>query len=633
MSLDQELQQYLYAIAAARQEPCTGSENLDIFLDRHLEQEDTGPPLNILPVSFSYMKDIVEAMEFFTEFCVLLFAKGHGALYTPPLGISNLLYGRPKEEQRKLLETCLPLSMWDKHRIRRALLRFQLYCELFHQPGESLASDNKDDWEGRLSEQELFWLRSNKVTLARRLLGLRAPPIPSDQYDHNLDNNQGHLYLQHVSPWQVELKPNPINENIDTYCLHSYYSIPDGGLADPTLPPSTAVSSPVPGSTRASPTPAASSSSSTNLLPSISNQIPNHIEFNAPARTISPNQQLPPTTEFGPLESLQSLSNIPAPCLSTGSTSGGDQSEIITPQFELNSPSNFGSQSSPPRGQPIYPCALCNQEFEKQYMLNRHHRTIHNKRFACTVVNCQQDPFGLRKDLRRHQASCHPLLYPPVSFRCRYGDCPYATKGFPVRTIYSGTFENSTNSSTHQGTFMSEEFKIMPTEGSTTRRLAAEIASLLNRMRDALLQSDSKYYCRGSPNDPSNNTSKYDIFKTTENSPLYTWDSCISDFPLKNAPLAPATNSREYQKKYNDPIQALVRLSGLFTSIASSPGLLDDSEYCRILNMQRRLLMGSNKDYPRLARSQIMAFGRKRAAVRLFEVRPEYPYPFDYHET
>lgn len=159
MSLDQELQQYLYAIAAARQEPCTSSDNLDIFLDRHLEQEDTGPPLNILPVSFSYMKDIVGAMEFFTEFCVLLFAKGHGAPYTPPLGISNLLYGRPKEEQRKLLETCLPLSMWDKHRIRRALLRFQLYCELFHQPGESLASDNKDDWEGRLSEQELFWLR------------------------------------------------------------------------------------------------------------------------------------------------------------------------------------------------------------------------------------------------------------------------------------------------------------------------------------------------------------------------------------------------------------------------------------------------------------------------------------------
>jgi hypothetical protein len=43
--------------------------------------------------------------------------------------------------------------------------------------------------------------------------------------------------------------------------------------------------------------------------------------------------------------------------------------------------------------------------------------------------------------------------------------------------------------------------------------------------------------------------------------------------------------------------------------------------------------MGSNKDSPRLAPSRIMDFGRKREAVRLFEVRPEYPYPFDYHET
>jgi hypothetical protein len=157
ISMDQELQQYLSAIAAARQEPCTGTENLGMFLDHHLEQEQNGSYSNNSHVSLSYMKDIEEAVEFFTEFCVLLFAKGHGAPYTPPGRISNLLYGRPKEEQRKLLETCLPLSMWDKHRIRRALLRFQLYCELFHQPGNPY--DNEGDWEERVSEQELFWLR------------------------------------------------------------------------------------------------------------------------------------------------------------------------------------------------------------------------------------------------------------------------------------------------------------------------------------------------------------------------------------------------------------------------------------------------------------------------------------------
>jgi hypothetical protein len=104
-------------------------------------------------------------------------------------------------------------------------------------------------------------------------------------------------------------------------------------------------------------------------------------------------------------------------------------------------------------------------------------------------------------------------------------------EAFHVRTIYSDTFEKSINSSTHQGTFMSEEFKIMPTEGS------AEIASLLpvNQTWDAL-PGEIEYHPRVIPNDPSNNTSNYDIFKTSEGFPLFNWDSCISDFPLKNAP-------------------------------------------------------------------------------------------------
>ena len=102
-------------------------------------------------------------------------------------------------------------------------------------------------------------------------------------------------------------------------------------------------------------------------------------------------------------------------------------------------------------------------------------------------------------------------------------------KAFHVRTIYSGTFENSTNSSTHQGTFMSEEFKIMPTEG------LAEIASLLNQTWDAL-PGESEYHPWGIPNDPSNNTSNYDIFKTIRRIALIVWVSRSWDFPLKNAP-------------------------------------------------------------------------------------------------
>jgi hypothetical protein len=106
-------------------------------------------------------------------------------------------------------------------------------------------------------------------------------------------------------------------------------------------------------------------------------------------------------------------------------------------------------------------------------------------------------------------------------------------KAFHVRTIYSGTFENSTNSPTHQGTFMSEEFKIMPTEGSTIGTIAPGLALTESALSTL---SRSKYHRWESPNDPSNNTSNYDIFKTTESFPLYILGLRISDFPLKNAP-------------------------------------------------------------------------------------------------
>jgi hypothetical protein len=44
------------------------------------------------------MASIVEAMDFFAELCILLFAKGYGAPRSHPPGISEILYGRPKEE-------------------------------------------------------------------------------------------------------------------------------------------------------------------------------------------------------------------------------------------------------------------------------------------------------------------------------------------------------------------------------------------------------------------------------------------------------------------------------------------------------------------------------------------------------
>jgi len=155
MLLDKETQQYLSAIVAARQKTGVGIGVLRNFLSTHLEQRDTDSELTSAPTP--YIERLVDTIDFFTEFCVLLFAKSHGAPYIAPSSMKALLSGRSNKEKEKLLETCLPRSMWDLHRIRRALLRFQLYCELFRQPGDS--SDNDDDWEERISEQEYFWLR------------------------------------------------------------------------------------------------------------------------------------------------------------------------------------------------------------------------------------------------------------------------------------------------------------------------------------------------------------------------------------------------------------------------------------------------------------------------------------------
>lgn len=85
---------------------------------------------------------------------------------------------------------------------------------------------------------------------------------------------------------------------------------------------------------------------------------------------------------------------------------------------------------------------------------------------------------------------------------------------------------------------MSEEFKITPVEGLAIVISAAELTLTIYRPGGVVTTIDGfKYYFYWrSPNNPSNNTSNYDIFKTTESFPLYTWDSRISDFPLKNAP-------------------------------------------------------------------------------------------------
>jgi hypothetical protein len=202
-------------------------------------------------------------------------------------------------------------------------------------------------------------------------------------------------------------------------------------------------------------------------------------------------------------------------------------------------------------------------------------------------------------------------------------------KAFHARTIYSDTFENVTNSSIHRESFISEKIKIIPVVLPAPFMMLEFYKTPEGRLSPLPIITDTTL----PTNDPITTVSIYVEFRTTETSSTSIWYSSTSDFPLKNAPLALVANSREYRKTYNDSLQTLVRLFGPGESTVSSPGLLDDSEYCWNSKARWGLPMGFNKDSLRLIPSRIMAFRRKREAVRLFEVRPEYPYPFDYHEA
>ncbi len=105
--------------------------------------EDVGSGIS-LPISPSYrtakrLADLTETIDFFVHFCTALW-----------------LADFPSAKQ-------MPLSAGEDGRIRHALLRFQLYAQLFHQPEatDELVSDR--DWEQRHHQQQYFWTRFTSV--------------------------------------------------------------------------------------------------------------------------------------------------------------------------------------------------------------------------------------------------------------------------------------------------------------------------------------------------------------------------------------------------------------------------------------------------------------------------------------
>lgn len=208
------------------------------------------------------------------------------------------------------------------------------------------------------------------LALARRP-SLRASPIPADYNDHSLDNNQQRLNLQYVSPWQVELKPNPINFVFDTYSLHPYTT--SQSVSAPEECPASAS-----GSEGVEIEPLlhifSNSNSQQSSRPSTvlnSAQLSGQYRFTQPPRTVSDN----------PSPKRQRLASGPIPTPSSSSRpynpassapvprSNGDPGPSISPNPQAFDTPSPASPTSLKRGQSSYGCSLCPKVFTKQHLL------------------------------------------------------------------------------------------------------------------------------------------------------------------------------------------------------------------------------------------------------------------------
>ena len=164
------------------------------------------------------------------------------------------------------------------------------------------------------------------------------------------------MNLQYVSPWQVELKPNPINFVLDTFSLHPYTS------PHPTpIPQRTLARAPLLGIQSSNSRQTLRPLESASLRsPEVGNDTPTSIvsDSTAKVQTSSIATVSPPSSTSSPALSLSQASHVE-----------GNSTEVSTPTSndlvarENSAPQNLlGSQSS-------HRCPRCGQQFLKRHLL------------------------------------------------------------------------------------------------------------------------------------------------------------------------------------------------------------------------------------------------------------------------
>ena len=138
----EETLSYAYAVPLI-EERLPDKTGLTVLMESLIEDIGTSIFSMISPTreTIRRLAGLTETVEFFVHFCTALW-----------------LADFPFAKQ-------MPLSTGENHRIRRALLRFQLYAQLFHQPEatDEIVSDR--DWEQRFHQQQYFWTRFTSVEI------------------------------------------------------------------------------------------------------------------------------------------------------------------------------------------------------------------------------------------------------------------------------------------------------------------------------------------------------------------------------------------------------------------------------------------------------------------------------------
>lgn len=178
-SWPEELCQYAYAILLAEEEPPKNLPDLKVFMANLLASSERGVLPTTLPHTLQTLRrlaSLAETIEFFLHFCVNLYLT-----HFP-------------------LEKRMPLSQGECLRIRRALLRFQLYTQLFHQPEATDEIISDRDWEQRPRFEQHFWKRFTSVeaeeckcvyVVLLHALWYMRPFSPSSHQNPNIGANNG----------------------------------------------------------------------------------------------------------------------------------------------------------------------------------------------------------------------------------------------------------------------------------------------------------------------------------------------------------------------------------------------------------------------------------------------------------